>query len=682
MRRSYLSFQLRGGIWHTCWIGAHHPTIYKETNISTRAQPLSGFTSNLALSSTGLRQQAAPDQDSPNSIHTDLTVASNPNSPQTPRTPIWTSKPSPQQSLYKDLNLAHINGERGSQCDGPQNFARASDQFSMSQRRPVAPSASSHTTSRPPTREGYFPPQDAQAPIHRSIGGSPQLGHGAATTSSQVPPRLLGVQNILNPSDQRLPALDSDEPYPPSRDYGHGPAQPSTSRNNTPRPYYAGHASNSYTGQNPLPSPTAHMTGSSYERLSPPLQYPPPAIQHSGRVLSPTGSRTAGSSQRSPRDSGSHQPSRMPNISLKRPSEDDHSEGHRRRAFGGDRPPSLPQTPTSSAAPIARSFSQPVSQGPNGPHAPPSQPQNAQGAYNLPPSSSAQTHRASGLPPGRSLSASSTSGPSGSSMSAFTDAAHRSGFQEGHQAFMNVGGSVIPVAFDMVQASKKADEKRSRNAKASTRHRQKRKAQQEENVKQLQSLRDERDEMFREIEELIVQRDFYRNDRNRLRDLVHCTPAIADKAESQPSPPASHRTFARLSPLSHSNQPPTPTGGYTSEGSSSERPSQRQRYDDRGEGSMSAYGTPTIGTPTGHSVMHAPFYGAPQLPPSASSSTAGDRLPPLRSLEGSPPTHGQHEQDLRTGHWVPIQPTQYETGWATDPRRANEGQPRYETSRQ
>lgn len=56
---------------------------------------------------------------------------------------------------------------------------------------------------------------------------------------------------------------------------------------------------------------------------------------------------------------------------------------------------------------------------------------------------------------------------------------------EGQQAFMALPGcdTPIPVQVDYSQASKKADEKRQRDAKASTRHRRKKKTMQEENMR-------------------------------------------------------------------------------------------------------------------------------------------------------------------------------------------------------
>uniref|UniRef100_A0A0D2YD38 BZIP domain-containing protein n=1 Tax=Fusarium oxysporum (strain Fo5176) TaxID=660025 RepID=A0A0D2YD38_FUSOF len=136
-------------------------------------------------------------------------------------------------------------------------------------------------------------------------------------------------------------------------------------------------------------------------------------------------------------------------------------------------------------------------------------------------------------------------GPPSESASPWSETLRRHGMGgslfgvEGQQALLALPGSEapIPVHMDFSQASKKADEKRQRNAVASTRHRRKKKIMQEENSKQLQELRDERRLMEIRIEELIQQRDFYREDRNRLRDIVAQTPSISGLAAGPPNQP-------------------------------------------------------------------------------------------------------------------------------------------------
>ncbi|KNB18582.1 hypothetical protein FOXG_16086 [Fusarium oxysporum f. sp. lycopersici 4287] len=244
---------------------------------------------------------------------------------------------------------------------------------------------------------------------------------------------------------------------------------------------------------------------------------------------------------------------------------------------------------------------------------------------------------------------------------------------EEQQAFMALPGSEtpIPVHMDFSQASKKANEKRQRNAKASTRHRRKKKIMQEENTKQLQELRNERRHMEMRIEELIQQRDFYREDRNRLRDIVAQTPSISGLAAGPPSPTIStSNSYAETGSLASG-----PSGSMSyGDVLSKERPTQRRRTDDHPEYSLPPYGSPASGHPSASSSalppMPMPGYSGPSRPSSTASSASGERLPPLRVTEGRPPTGpppgpGVQEQDLRTGQWVPVQPRVPETGWAT-----------------
>uniref|UniRef100_A0A8H7TTT8 BZIP domain-containing protein n=1 Tax=Bionectria ochroleuca TaxID=29856 RepID=A0A8H7TTT8_BIOOC len=166
---------------------------------------------------------------------------------------------------------------------------------------------------------------------------------------------------------------------------------------------------------------------------------------------------------------------------------------------------------------------------------------------------------------------------------------------DGQQAFISLPGSdaPIPIHVDYSQASKKADEKRQRNAKASTRHRRKRKAIQEENAKQLQDLKESREDMELKIEELTVQRDFYRRERNRLREIVTRTPSIAEHAKSVSSPTITPARVGSYSPRRNIRE-------YSSEASSNERPARRQRIDDGSETSLASFaGGP--GTPLGRS---------------------------------------------------------------------------------
>jgi hypothetical protein len=141
-----------------------------------------------------------------------------------------------------------------------------------------------------------------------------------------------------------------------------------------------------------------------------------------------------------------------------------------------------------------------------------------------------------------------------------------------------------------------------------------------------------------------------------------------------------HISFADRSPLMQSHHIPTPTQGYLSEVSSAERPVPVRRTDDRPDFSPPMYSALSGGPPHGLPSMHSQGYGVPPpRPSSATSSTSGERLPPLRAMEGPPSLmsglasgHPQ-EQDLRTGQWRAAQPSHLETGWATVPRKHQDG---------
>jgi hypothetical protein len=388
----------------------------------------------------------------------------------------------------------------------------------------------------------------------------------------------------------------------------------------------------------------------------------------------------------------------------KRFREDDAPEEFRARMAPGLQPPSLPHTPNPPSAAVSRSFSQPIPQSATGPHQipPPTNPQRE--GHSRTPTSPAtlpfqQPVQSANRP---SFPAAPSSGPLRGGVPAWADAMQRRPSlggsimgAEGQQAFMALPGSdtPIPIHVDFSQASKKADEKRQRNAKASTRHRKKRKQQQEQTTKELEDLKQDRQDLEDRLQDMTAQRDHYRNERNRLREVVSRTPSVADYANGPPSPlpiPRRISTYGELSPSLHSRNAGTPSHDYGSEASSGDRPIQRQRTEDRSENSMQPYGTPSGATSTVHTPMHVsgsgpgpgpgPVYGISSRPTSAASSAGGgDRLPPLRVMEGQHPLQPQagathaHEQDPRTGQWVPIQPRTFETGWATGPRGPGDG---------
>ncbi|KAH6606805.1 basic-leucine zipper bzip transcription factor [Trichoderma cornu-damae] len=370
----------------------------------------------------------------------------------------------------------------------------------------------------------------------------------------------------------------------------------------------------------------------------------------------------------------------------KRPYEPD-TPDEPRHAPGLHQPSGLASGPHTPMVTPPRSLSQPLARPMDAPHAQPPTippPGDLQGRPHGLHTPSQFPHGNASVPPSRPLS---RVGGTPEGAPAWPEILRRQGGSfvglESQQAYMTLPGSdtPIPVQVDYSQASKKADEKRQRNAKASTRHRRKKKTLQEENMKQLQELKEERQQMLQQLEELAAHRDFYREDRNRLRDLVARTPAISNHAAGPLSPVLSKSiSLADRSPLMQPHHIPTPTQGYVSEVSSAERPVPVRRTDDRPEFSPPVYGALPGGPPHGLPSMHSQAYGPPPpRPSSATSSASGERLPPLRVMEGPPPpmpglAPGQpQEQDLRTGQWRAAQPSHLEIGWATAPRKHQDG---------
>ena len=653
---------------------------------------------NLANQSVGLCQQAQaqPVQGSPGSAATDST-GTTPSSPRSPSTPTWQSRSfSSQQYSAKVSNHPSPAAVAEGRCVGPRGLECVGDQVSMSQQGPASHHAS-RRSSRSPTGGDQVSPSSTRyggRPSSRDMqpdqGGIPRTN--GDSRAQQIPPKTLGVHNILNPSGPRFPVLEGSSGLGPSS----RPQElrvPTSTPGSTPGPFAAPRSFfQSQPASISLPgTPVGSLTpqgGPASERNSPMASYPFPAMNNPRRMLSPKPPRAASLSHGGPsRELDARQMPSIHGVSpAKRPYEGERPEEHRPQL------PGLHHMPQGQALAPGRQLSQSVAQSPGLSHASPTLPPgNAPGRppQHMPP----QPPFHPGVSSNRLFQ---TTGPTNEGASPWSEMMRRHGMggamgTEGQQAFMTLPGSdiPIPVQVDYSQASKKADEKRQRNAVASTRHRRKKKILQEENSKQLQELRDERRHLEIQLEALVRQRDFYRDERNRLREVVAQTPGIQGHAAGPPSPSSARSSFAERSPLV-GGRGPSLSQGYASESSSAERPTQRRRTDEHPEFSMPIYGTPTgvhsglppgpppSGPSSGLPPMQGQGYGAPTRPPSAASSRSGERLPPMRSMESSLPGPGfgpeqVQEQDPRTGQWVPVQPRQPETGWATAPRRPPEG---------
>lgn len=661
------------------------------------------YISKLAIQPMSLLVQAQtqPVQGSPSSAITDSAGAT-PNSPRSPTTPTWVPQNfSLQHSATKISH--HLSSSRvvEGQCAGPRGQDSVGDQVSMSQQGTASQQAS-RRSSRSPAGDDQISPSSVRYSHHSSHEVRTSQADIPRTNgdhrAQQIPPRTLDVHNILNPPDSQLSGsrgMVDPRPSPRPLDLIATMSTPAT----TPvpftatRPFFAGQPISMSLPGTPI-GPTTPMGGPASERNSPTTSFPFPAINNPRRMASPGPPRASSLSHgRSPHELEARPLPSLPHVSpAKRPYE---SEGSEEAHFKPQGLPAMMPNPQIVAPVPTRSSSQPVMHSPMHSH--------VQMASNLgnPPMRlpTQQMPPTSSMPPGPPINRTfSAAGPPSDVSPSWSEMIRRHGMggamlPEGQQAFMTLPGSdtPIPVEVDFSQASKKADEKRQRNAVASTRHRKKKKVIQEENSKQLQDLRDDQRRMEIQIEELTRQRNFYKEERNRLRDIVMQTPGIQRHAAGPPSPTSTGSPFTERSPLMAGTQAATSTHGYTNEASSTERPAQRRRIDNHPEFPHHGYGTPgggssgvPSGPPSGHpssaglSPMQSHLYGVPPRPSSATSSGSVERLPPLRSMEaplpGSSfgPGHG-HEQDPRTGQWGPVQPRQQETGWATFPRRPPEG---------
>ncbi|KAG9257101.1 uncharacterized protein F5Z01DRAFT_451337 [Emericellopsis atlantica] len=552
----------------------------------------------------------------------------------------------------------------------------------MTGRRSVAPNASIQQTTGPPPQEtNQQPPSprtsSQEAHDVRSYGPAEPVGRQLSST-----PRGLGVQNILNTTegDYRAPGVNTLY-VPKTRGARESPQ-------NQPTQQYQAH-------KHYPPAMTGSMTESFFERRpenrdSPPNQTPAPLLSPR-RILSPRGPRSSSIRPGPPPhelDKRLQAPVAQA-APAKRPYEDVSSSDHLSGPASRRLPNSLPHTPNPPGASPARAASQPATQPFGTPHVltPSVNPWMSQERGPVSPLETPHLHTY-GI--NRSASTSGTIAPRpgqhGQPAGASAMSPRALGL-EGSQAasLMRLPGyehEPIEVHVDTSQGSRKASEKRERNAQASNRHRAKRRQMAQDDKKHIQQLQEEQEELERRIRDLMALADHYRADRNRLRDIVRATPAISDHAAGPPSPRTTEYNSGASPMLHHAPHGPGALRDFrehSSEASSMDRTAQRPMVEDRQEPYAHRHGSTTPNSSTASLPPGGTYMPLPR-PTSASSSTGmGERLPSLRTLEGPPPPVADGrvwERDLRTGQWVLTQPRQYEMGWATGvagPRRPHEG---------
>ncbi|RDA94338.1 hypothetical protein CP533_3821 [Ophiocordyceps camponoti-saundersi (nom. inval.)] len=484
----------------------------------------------------------------------------------------------------------------------------------MSQRE-LAPHATSRRSSGSPSNDEEGPPRQYVSRPGGSDGRGGAAGMGTTDgpgRTQPLPARALGVHNMLNPSEPlSLPSEGLD---------------PLSSRRRESESVLSTPTARTYASSRPF-FPMSHATGSN--SLTP-LRRPSTSGRDALAAAYPFTS-----SFRPPRGPGPSQA--VPHLEALASASSPARRSHEMEVTEETRPLTGHQQPPAQSMAAMNLLG-------TSPRAP------ATGLHGRPQS----LHLPRQLP-----NAAAPSRPS-SVMAGEGDWADVMRGSDGQEVIMALPGTgkAIYCPVDYSQASRKADEKRQRNAKASTRHRKKRKLQQEDKDRQLQELKDERQNLLQQVGDLTKQRDFYREERNRLRMLVAQTSSIHQHAQGPPSPPA---RSADRSPGRNRE---------TSDPSSADRPPRRQRTDDL---PAPVFG----GVPPLAQLSGAPAYGAPQRPLSAASSGSGERLPPFRAMEGpaaaGPGPGPAQEQDPRTGQWRPAQPRYFEMGWATTTRRPFEG---------
>ncbi|RAL67372.1 hypothetical protein DID88_008127 [Monilinia fructigena] len=173
---------------------------------------------------------------------------------------------------------------------------------------------------------------------------------------------------------------------------------------------------------------------------------------------------------------------------------------------------------------------------------------------------------------------------------------------------------------------------------ASARFRQRRKEKEKEASSNIEKLQSQTRELERRLRDAEGERDFYRGERDRFRDMLLRNPGTRDMALHGPPSPRSMR------PMSYPGPPPPPSGPPMAfQGpDNGERASRRRRTDAQGDFMNVPYShSPTSNLPpvqTGFSSAHS--QGLPSLPPlridnPSTASTTAVSTPPISA--GPPP---------------------------------------------
>lgn len=566
---------------------------------------------------------------------------------------------------------------------------------------PIATFSSPHS-SQPGPQPGLVQRDDPAAQHHdrrESVvaeeGGRPYPAN----------PRTSVVHNILNPSDQRHPygSTITPVPRPPEgggtsspgiapRPYGtHSPSHPYVFHSQQQQPPVAPQPTYSPFPPSTLPSGAPSIL----ERGSPTGRHSYSPIEATRRILTPKSPRVSSLNRPGLVAGGSPKPPLPPHITS-RGSLTSHDMGPRAgpSRLGAQTPlqglrQGYSEQPPTTTPPPSRSLSQPIighalTSGHQHQHH-----QDHQQPTSRPPMLLSGSPFMSGLPPGRGLSAAGLGGD-GRWMTSFLDqmapgVGGARGTPMDGQHLLTITpshGDEILVPVDIHQASKQADEKRQRNAGASARFRMRKKEREREQQQGLQKLETSNRELEKRARDMEAERDYYRNERNRLRDIVLRTPSISEWANRGPPSPTSARSegFAtegmQMAGHHHHIHHPPPSSYPTSDPSMLERPARRRRTDSEPHSTAPTYGPPQ---PTTLPPIPPSAYGINPSVQHTSGPPGPARLPPLRLDQppvsehppgsGAPPPPPLPPQTQ--GPYPPYGRPAYEPGWPAGPRGAH-----------
>ena len=184
------------------------------------------------------------------------------------------------------------------------------------------------------------------------------------------------------------------------------------------------------------------------------------------------------------------------------------------------------------------------------------------------------------------------------------------------------GIMTLPIAVDIQQASKVADEKRKRNAGASARFRQRRKEKEQAASATISDLN-------RKIQVLSDEKEFYKGERNALRDFIERIPGV--QIPQRPSSPHRARSQYVSAPTDYSAG-----SDYSRQNTTEPSPAQRRRTNDYQPTFVAQSRQPAPYHPQFAPAPVTPYGLPPPQHPAVPTSHLDNRLQHLRPIQQLP----------------------------------------------